>query len=327
MVSIKFRQKIDLRYYKLVYRVGKKLNKKDKDITKRLINRPVLSIASDEFADTFSQYVKNQKPMLLARLGGTEGNVAGEYCEKRLGLRRAYSDTVINWFYTTSGFFADDYANKEQAMDQYAELTLEGIKECDFLSAFFPTRVYMPFFFKYYTQNAVATYSDSGPCFDKPTDKHWIRELKGKRVLIINNFTESIEYQWNRKSLLVKSKEYELPDFELLLYRTYVTQVGERPGGFTNFFQVLEKMKSDISKIEFDIALIGAGAYGFPLAVEVKKMGKIAMETCSHTPIFFGIYGERDLKYGCEKYMTDAWIRPLEEPPKRYKEVENGCYW
>ena len=137
MVSIKFRQKIDLRYYKLVYRVGKKLNKKDKDITKRIIKRPLLSIASEEFADTFSQYVNNQKPLLLARLGGTEGNVAGEYCEKRLGLRKAYSNTVINWFYTTSGFFADDYANKEQAMDQYAELTLEGIKECDYLSAFF----------------------------------------------------------------------------------------------------------------------------------------------------------------------------------------------
>ena len=28
-----------------------------------------------------------------------------------------------------------------------------------------------------------------------------------------------------------------------------------------------------------------------------------------------------------EKYMTDAWIRPMEEPPKKFKEVEGGCYW
>ena len=56
-------------------------------------------------------------------------------------------------------------------------------------------------------------------------------------------------------------------------------------------------------------------------------MGKIAIETCGRTPLFFGIYGEKDVKSGVEKYMTDAWIRPMEEPPQKFKEVENGCYW
>ena len=144
---------------------------------------------------------------------------------------------------------------------------------------------------------------------------------------MINSFTESIEHQYKRKSELVKSPEFELPDFKLLTYKTFVTQVGERVEGFSNSFQVLDKMISDIRKIDFDIALIGAGAYGFPIAVEVKRMGKIALETCGRTPLFFGIYGERDIRHGLEQYMTDAWIRPMEEPPKRYKDIEDGCYW
>jgi hypothetical protein len=112
-----------------------------------------------------------------------------------------------------------------------------------------------------------------------------------------------------------------------LVYKTYVTQVGERPGGFKNSFEVLEKMLNDIKKIDFDVALIGAGAYGFPIAVEIKRMGKIAIETCGRTPLFFGIYGERDVKYGIKENMTEAWIRPLENPPEKFKKVENGCYW
>ena len=209
----------------------------------------------------------------------------------------------------------------------YTRLTLEGLKECDYLSAMFPPKIYMPYFFKHFATHATPTFSDFGPYFDIPVEKSWIRALAGKKVLVINSFTDSIEYQYKRKDKIAKSKEYELPDFDLITYKTYVTQVGERPGGFTNSFQVLDKMLTEIKKIDFDVALIGAGCYGFPIAVEIKRMGKIALETCSRTPLFFGVYGERDVKHGLKEHMTDTWIRPVEEPPKHYKEVENGCYW
>lgn len=319
------KEKIELFKLKLTYRIGNKLGKKDKEITKKQLNRNVQSISS--LSCELGKWIESCKPMLLARLGGTEGRIAGQYCEKKLSLRKEYEPSILEWLFSTSGFFADDYDDIIKAVDQYAELTIDGLKECDYLSATFPKKIYMPYFFKYYATNATPTFSDFGPYFDIPTEKTWVGALKGKKVLVINSFTDSIEYQYKRKDKLVKSKEYELPDFELITYKTYVTQVGERPGGFKNFFQVLEKMLTEIKKIEFDVALIGAGAYGFPIAVEIKRMGRIAIETCGKTPTFFGVYGERDLKDGLEKYKTDAWIRPIEEPPKKYKEIENGCYW
>lgn len=318
-------KKMQLLKLKIAYRIGRFLKKKDKEITKKFLNQPIRMIPS--LANEIATWIESGKPMLLARLGGTEGCIAGQYCEKELSLRKEYEAGILEWLFNTSGFFADDYDDKNKAVDQYAQLTIDGLVECDYLSATFPPKIYMPFFFKYYAKNATPTFSDFGPYFKIPIEKTWIRALSGKKVLVINSFTDSIEYQYRRKDKLIKDKAYELPDFELITYKTYVTQVGERPGGYKNFFQVLDKMISDIKKIDFDVALIGAGAYGFPIAVEIKRMGRIAIETCGKTPTFFGVYGERDLKDGVEKYMTDAWIRPMEEPPKKFKEIENGCYW
>lgn len=320
------REVITLKYNHLSYKIGKEVFKKEnKDITKFLLKQPPTSII--QIFSELSERIKYGNSFLLARLGGTEGRIAGQYCEKELSIRKMYDFNTVDWLFRTSGFFADDYKDKIQAVDEYARLTLDGLKDCDYLSAMFPPKIYMPYFFKYYAKNAIPTFSDFGPYFDIPTEKTWVGALKGKKVLVINSFTDSIEYQYKRKDKLVKDKAFELPDFELITYKTYVTQVGERPGGFKNSFQVLEKMLSDIKKIDFDVALIGAGAYGFPIAVEIKRMGKIAIETCGKTPTFFGVYGERDLKDGVGDFMTDAWIRPMEEPPKKFKEIENGCYW
>ena len=323
--NVKIVGKFELQRLKLAYKIGHKLGKKDKEITKKYLKQPVRTIPS--LSDEIAEWIESGKPMLLARLGGTEGNIAGQYCEKALKSRKDYASDTLDWLFTTSCFFADDYEDKTKAVDEYARLTLEGLKECDYLSAMFPPKIYMPYFFKNFATNAIPTFSDFGPYFDIPVEKSWIRALAGKKVLVINSFTESIEYQYKRKDKIAKSKEYELPDFELITYKTYVTQVGERPGGFTNSFQVLDKMVNDIRKIRFDVALIGAGCYGFPIAVEIKRMGKIALETCSRTPLFFGVYGERDVRHGLKDHMTDAWIRPMEEPPQKYKEIENGCYW
>lgn len=325
MEDMEIKGKFELQHLKIAYKLGKRLNKKDKEITKKYLSQPIRTIPS--LSQEISDWIDSGKPMLLARLGGTEGNIAGQYCEKVLSLRKRYHPDTLNWLFTTSGFFADDYEEKEKAVDQYAILTLNGLKECDYLSATFPPKIYMPYFFKHFAVEATPTFSDFGPYFDIPTEKTWVNGLKGKKVLVINSFTESIEYQYKRKDKLVKDQAFELPDFKLLTYKTLVTQVGERPGVFKNFFQVLDKMLCDIKKIDFDVALIGAGAYGFPIAVEIKRMGKIALETCGKTPTFFGVYGERDLKDGVGKFMTDSWIRPMEEPPKKYKEIENGCYW
>lgn len=65
-----------------------------------------------------------------------------------------------------------------------------------------------------------------------------------------------------------------LPQFELDTIKSVQTIAGERDDRFNTWFDALDYMKGEICKRDFDIALIGCGAYGFPLGAFVKSIGK-----------------------------------------------------
>ena len=88
-------------------------------------------------------------------------------------------------------------------------------------------------------------------------------------------------------------------------------------------------MCNQIKKTEFDIAIIGCGAYGFPLAAFVKKLGKKAIHLGGATQILFGIKGKRwDNFETISKLYNQHWVYPdKSEYPDNYKMVGEGCYW
>ena len=83
-----------------------------------------------------------------------------------------------------------------------------------------------------------------------------------------------------------------LPDFELKTIKAVQTIAGQK-SEFETWFDALESMKDQISKTDFDIAIIGCGAYGFPLASYVKDLGKQAIHLGGVTQLLFGIKGKR----------------------------------
>ncbi len=85
----------------------------------------------------------------------------------------------------------------------------------------------------------------------------------------------------------------------------------------------------DISRTDFDIAILGCGAYGFPLAAEIKRMNKQAIHLGGATQIWFGIKGKRwDKELPIRNLYNDYWVKPSEdEKPKYASGVEGGCYW
>ena len=48
-------------------------------------------------------------------------------------------------------------------------------------------------------------------------------------------------------------------------------------------------MKKQIESVEFDIAIIGCGAYGMPLSLFVKDLGKKAIHLGGNVQYLFGI--------------------------------------
>ena len=155
----------------------------------------------------------------------------------------------------------------------------------------------------------------------------WSRALKGKKVLVVHPFADTIKKQYSKRELLWSSTDI-LPEFELITIKAIQTIAGEK-SEFETWFEALDYMKEQINNTDFDVAIIGCGAYGFPLAAHCKKNGKQAIHLGGATQILFGIKGSRwDELPAVNKFYNDSWVYPdSSETPKNNKNVEGGCYW
>ncbi len=100
---------------------------------------------------------------------------------------------------------------------------------------------------------------------------------------------------------------------------------------YRDWFEALDYMKEEIEKKKFDVCILGFGAYGFPLAAHVKRMGKKAIHLGGVTQMLFGIKGKRWEDYSFYPYtnlFSEHWVRPSDkERPDNALKVENACYW
>ena len=147
-------------------------------------------------------------------------------------------------------------------------------------------------------------------------------------MLVIHPFSKSIESQYKRRKQ-IWANENILPEFKLITYKAIQTIAGNNTENYSDWFEALDIMKKDISKIDFDIAIIGCGAYGFPLAAECKRIGKKAIHLGGQVQMMFGISGKRweEIPY-YQQFINEYWVHPMEEEiPNNFKKVEGGCYW
>ncbi len=154
----------------------------------------------------------------------------------------------------------------------------------------------------------------------------WTQCLEGKKVLIIHPFEKSIVSQYRKREKLFSNQKI-LPNFQLMTLQPVQSIAGNYEHlPFDNWFEALDHTKRAISKLDFDIALIAAGAYGMFLTEHCKIIGKKAVYMGSFLQLLFGIYGKRWLEGGT--FINEHWVRPLpEETPRNAHKVEGGCYW
>ena len=165
--------------------------------------------------------------------------------------------------------------------------------------------------------------------------KPWSSALKGRKVLVIHPFDESIKKQYMKNREHIFEQIYRaddiLPEFDLITLKAVQTLAGEKDNRFSTWFDALDWMKEQCHKIEFDVALIGCGAYGFPLAAEIKRMGKTVIHLGGATQLMFGIMGTRwelENPEFCKNVANKYWVRPMEmERIAHADKVESACYW
>jgi hypothetical protein len=156
----------------------------------------------------------------------------------------------------------------------------------------------------------------------------WSRALEGKRVLVIHPFADSIGRQYTQRRKIFPDLEI-LPEMDLDIIRAVQTG-GWNHAGLSNWFEGLKLMTEQALSRDFDVALVGCGAYGFPLSAMLKREGRSAIHLGGALQLLFGIKGARweEQRPELNKYYNAHWIRPLPgDTPNNFEHMERGAYW
>lgn len=288
----------------------------------------------DKASDVIYNLLASGRPCMIARFGAFELSIILNYkfiCQKNhsaidfiKGKQEAWwwNDKLIKSMCTNAGFFPNSYS----MIEKYCKLMFDDIKELDVLESWRPQESLLN---EELAHAKRVTAEISAPYFTK---RPWSRILRGKKVLVVHPFAKTIEQQYKHRKLLFENQDV-LPEFQLFTIPA-VQSIGGNNPMFVDWFAALDYMKSEINKVDYDICIIGCGAYGFPLAAHVKKEGKQAVHLAGMTQLLFGIKGARweiknnSQKYDYQKLFNDYWVRPsLDERPKAASNVEGGCYW
>lgn len=212
----------------------------------------------------------------------------------------------------------------EDNVSRFVQLMLDDMKRIDILASY----VYCERYIESRLNHCVKVNLNG---FYAPFlyERPWTSILEGKRVLVIHPFAASIKSQYAKRELLFDNPSV-LPKFQSLRVIQAVQSIAGNDCGFSDWFAALEHMKKEMEREDFDVALIGCGAYGFPLTVHAKRLGKVGIHLAGWTQMLFGIYGKRWLEDQPQysHFINEHWIRPsLLEVPNGANKVENGCYW
>ncbi len=312
----------------LKYYTRSKLQEKNASpdrIRRYLKNKSVVANGKVQTAEEINNCIKDMilsgNPFLAGRFGATE-----LFCVRTFDFEvESKYDKALSQMENWSGFFP----SKKELGDKFKNLMLDLIPEANVMG------IWMLPFEEYYlnsygNKQLKTTYLLDLEPWSSP-EKPWSAALKGKKVLVIHPFKETIERQYKRREEIFPGTDI-LPKFELITLKAVQTVAGEEDNRFSTWFDALEWMYQEAIKINFDVAIIGCGAYGFPLAAKLKQAGKQAIHLAGATQLLFGIKGKRWEENTAfayvQKFFNDAWVYPSDEDkPKAANKVEGGCYW
>lgn len=287
-----------------------------RDLPKEWRRRSLEDHRGQAASDEIARRLVSGKPLFIGRFGSTE-------IESLVRMDGVLAGT-IPWDPEPFRFLslgAGVYPLDRRVLEFFHSLYLEAMPEVDVLGSWCPVELhYAPRL----VQAVRVPLADLEPYYHSDP---WSRALEGRRVLVVHPFARSIlsQYRENRERLFPGT--LVLPPFELSAVPALQCHDGNPD--FPTWIDAWHEMRRRVEAVDFDVAILGCGAFGFPLAAHIKRMGKQAVHLGGATQVLFGIKGRRwENIPEVSRHFNEHWTRPqADEVPGIAGRIENGAYW
>jgi len=177
------------------------------------------------------------------------------------------------------------------------------------------------------------TGNDQQPDRSSPHDPAgcYLDSFRGRDLLLVAPFGEFLCARANAETFEAVWAKTGKPWFHPRSVQAVEVPYGFSPSTqarYSTSLDVQDELFEEISRREFDVALIAAGGLGIPLASMIARSGRVAISLGGHLQILFGVLGERwrGKQSWQRRYFNDAWVDlPDRYIPDRRETSEN--YW
>ena len=275
-------------------------------------------------ADNLSikRMIESNHPFFIGRIAGIELKVA-YYVSK--GEKQAYTQEVEG-LENNAGIHIHD----SQSMFVYTTQLVEAYTNCTVIAEW--ERSGQVFAYHGMGQELISERTPTIPKINALAlepyyyKDSWMTALKGKRILIVHPFVDTIKKQIEKRSVLFPGRSW-FEECEIQCISPPLTLAGNHQGKdwqehYASFLSELQKVN------DFDIALVAAGGYGMLISNYIfTTTKKSVIYVGGALQLFFGIIGKRwfDNKR-ILSMVQEEWVRPSEKPENHIR-VEKGCYW
>lgn len=282
----------------------------------------------------FLKLLLDDQNFFIARIGGSDYECVRNYFFDPKSKR--YLERMINLVREFNGYFDFESSNtygKRKNFEKYCSVLMDCYKNATHFTVgaietinFYASKnnnVKDKYFAKEIGKNKVFMeyyFIESVYPFLKCFKEYINKSPKRQKILIISPFSESIKFQYTRKDKIIQN--YEYPDFDLLTYTTPITYNNDDDASNSEKYMLKTKtwleqcelMASEISKIDFDLALLSCASYAMYLGNHINMtMKKKAIYIGGTLNVLFNIYGGRYQSYAHTIVNMEYQIIALEK--------------
>jgi hypothetical protein len=291
-------------------------------------------ISAGRFAELIGAALDRGEGFAAGKLGNSERDVLAQalVMERETdALRvRAFERALVTKVSRTAGIFPLD----PEFYRRFGELYAEQVRRLDCIGVDVTRlRATLEVLFFHGIEGEVIDYLDQEPDRSTPNDQArcWLPHLRGRRVLLVSSFAELLRRRATRATFEAVWAKTGKPWFHPADVGAVEFPYGFAPATQARFptaLDLLDDITARIAEREFDVAIIGAGGLGIPIASFVKGLGRVGISLGGAIQPLFGVSGRRwnEREDWRRDYFNDAWIdMPPEYRPDPAETFEN--YW